>query len=85
MTSSMTSKVKVIGQRSRSPGKKNASSCLIFSLTGNVNMVKGHLDRGQRSFGSRSKVTLVKVRMFHRRCEPTCANFTPMVGIRMDN
>ncbi len=67
MTPSLTLKVNVIGQRSRSLGQKNVFSCLLFCLTGNVDIVKGHMDQGQRSLGSMSKVTWVKVSAFHRR------------------
>ena len=59
MTPRSTLKVKVIGQRSRSPGLK--SFRVLYCPMSNVVMVKGHMGQRQMLIGSRSKVVWIKV------------------------
>ncbi len=60
MTPRLTLKVRVMGQRSKSPGKKNDFK-LDLTILQVVLGVNGHMGQGQRSYWSRSKVTWVKV------------------------
>ncbi len=53
MTPNLIFRVKVIGQRSRSRGRKKR-----FRSHSTIFEVKGHMGQGQRSHGSRSKVNL---------------------------
>ncbi len=55
-------KVEVIGQRSRSPRQKYDFHGFCIVYLANDLEVKGHEGQGQRSHGSRSKVTWVKVK-----------------------
>ncbi len=53
--------VNAIGQRSRSLGQKTIFEASFNRLPGNIEG-QGHMGPGQRSHGSRSKVTRVKVK-----------------------
>ena len=57
MPSGSTSKVKVIGQKSRSPGQKNGSFACLMSCESRskVSWVKGRMGQGQSSHGSRPR------------------------------
>ena len=61
MTPRLTLKVKV---KVRGHQVKKCVFTSNFQSTGNVDMVKGHLDQGQRSPRSMSKITWVKVSMW---------------------
>ena len=55
MTSILTLRIRVIGQRSRSRGKKKHYFRSHYTILQVIYKVKGPMDRGQRSAGSGSK------------------------------